>query len=340
MAKRILTLLLALLMVTMGMVGCGKEKKESTPDVPAGPKPEKHFNEVVMTIGDIEITYELYRYFYMSCRANYESKGIAKTVDEIKAEVLGELFYESAVHTLVNRFDAGLTVKQMETIENEYQTLVQTYKEYGQDLQQTLETRYMTEKVYKDMYAFERYLTENVFNYCKEKENNVLDYSDEAVDKMLAEYNRAILIYVGVGEGDWGNRTDENAKKKVDGILEKLADGKEFSEVAVNYTDKLDTDTKVGFYFKKGGLITEIEEVFFNLEAGQYHPEAIKTEDGYYIVYRAQPDKEYFTENLYPYYSFNDLLKQTEESLSVIYSEFFTTMFDGKNLLPEITIEE
>ena len=332
MLKRILAAALALLMSLIALEGCGQQGTTKTnEDINNNTYAKAHFDKVVMTIGDIEITYETYRYLYMSCRNNYESKNITKTVDEIKAEVLEELFYESAVMTLANRYNANLTDKQKKDIDTHVQTLVNTYKEYGSDLDETLAENYMTQKVYKESYAFENYLTGNVFDYCKNKDNNILDFSEDAVDALMKQYNRVQMIYVSVGEA----RDDAAAVAKADGILKMLADGEDFEKTAKGYSDDIGSDLTVGVYFQPGEIDNTIETIYNTLNEGDYSKEAIKTENGYYIIRRVAADKKYFTENLYPYYAFNEMLKETKAGLSVVYTEFFTTMFDGKNLIPE-----
>ena len=336
MAKRISALFLSVLLLAFGLIGCGKKNNDTTDPTTNGTPNQNeiaspYFNEIVMKIGDIEITYETYRYLYMSCRTTYEKEGIAKTVDEIKAEVLSELFYESAVQTLVKKYGTDLTAEQKKAIDDQVATLVETYKDYGYELDDALATRYLTQNVYRFSYAFEKFMTANVYEYCKEPENEVLDFSEDSILAKMKDYNRALMIFVGINE----TRNDENAKKKADGVLDKLNAGEDFAKTATDYSDSLGTDPSVGLYFKSGDMEDAIEEAYNSLVEGEYTKEAVKTEDGYYIIYRIAADKEYFSESLYPYYAFNDLLQSTKESLSVTYTEFFTTMFDGKDLIPE-----
>ncbi len=336
MTKRILAFSLSVLLLCLCLAGCGKKTDNtSTPDENDTPNQNeiasKYFDEVVMTIGDIDITYETYRYLYMSCRTTYEAEGTAKTVDEIKAEVLSELFYESAVQTLIKRYGTDLTAEQKKAVDDQVATLVATYKDYGYDLDDALALRYMTRDVYKFSYAFETYMTANVYEYCKETENKVLDFSEEAINKKMEEYNHMLLIYVSINE----ERSEENAFKKAQGVLEKLNAGEDFAEIAKNYSDDFGSDPIVGLYFKDGEMEPPIEDAYNALTEGEYTKEAIKLKDGYYIICRTAADVEYFTESLYPYYAFNDLLQSTKEELSVTYTDFFTTMFDGKDLIPE-----
>ena len=343
MIKRIFALLLSILFCATALVACGAsdEKKptgnqntdSSDPAGSVNNTPDREvLDTVVMKVGEIDVTYETYRYYFMSCRSNYESQGIAKTVKELQAEVLDEIIYQCAIHSLADRFGAGLTEQQSGTVDLAYAELYQTYKDYESDLETALSLRYMTPKVYKDLYAFETYMVENVFNYCKDEKNGVLDFSEQAVDAMLSEYERVRMIYIGIND----ERNEANAKKKADGVLELLASGEDFVKVAGERSDLAETnDADVGFYFQKGELDEKVEQAYFALAEGEYTSQAVKTEDGYYILYRIAKDRDYFAKNLYPSYTFNEYLKAYEKELQINYTEFFNTMFDGKNLIPE-----
>ena len=336
MLKRILSCLLAVLLLSASLVACGENEESTNTKDPAeelnnNEYAEAYFDEVVMKIGDFEITYETYRYLYMSCRSTYESSNEQKTADEIKAEVLGELFYQTAVRTLAKQFGKELTDAQKSEINLHVKNLEKTYESYGSDLNEMLASRYMTKKVYKDWYSLESYMTTGIYEYCKNKDNAALDYSEEAIAELMAQYNRALMIFVAVNE----ERSDENAKKKVEGILEKLAAGEDFTETAKSYSDDMGSDAEIGFYFKADETDENIVKAYNVLSDGEYTPEAVKTDSGYYILYRLPVDPEHFEKELYPYYAFNDFLQATKESLSVTYTDFFTEMFNGRDLVYE-----
>ena len=326
MTKRIFALMLALLMLAFS-VACGKEdeqdsdnnqNQESTTDVVSAYTPDKAIlDSVVMKIGDVEITYETYRYYYMSCRSNYEANGISKTVKELQDEVLNELIYQAAIKTLANKHGAGLTSEQKNKIDVYYNELVATYAEYGSDLNAALAMKYMTANVYKDIYAFETYDVENVFDFCKDSKNGILDLSDEASAEMMAEFDRALFICVGYGSD---TRTEDAALKKVQGVLDKLAAGEDFAEMAKQYSDLSSGDSaEDGAYFRKGELEENVEEAYYALAEGEYTTEAVKTASGYYLICRVAEDAEYFAENLHPSYAFNEYLSATKEGLKVTY---------------------
>ena len=338
MIKRIFALMLSILLVGVCFVSCGADKesdqKEQNNDVVSAYTPDQEIlDTVVMKLGDIEITYETYRFYYMSCRSSYESQAISRTVKELQDEVLLELIYQAAVQTLANEYGAGLTVAQKQSVDTYYLDQLAAAKEYNMDFLNALALKYMTPKVYKDVYAFEYYAVENVFNYCKNTENNAIDFSKEAVDAMLSEFDCAKMVFVAYGSE---SRTEDAAQKKVEGVLEKLAAGEDFVSISTQYSDLAEGDSaKDGFYFRKGELDENVEKAYYELAEGEYTTTAIKTSNGYYIIYRAAEDFEYFEKELYPSYAFNEMLNACEESLKVVYTDFYNEMFDGKDLIPE-----
>ena len=81
MIKRIFALLLSILFCATALVACGAsdEKKptgnqntdSSDPAGSVNNTPDREvLDTVVMKVGEIDVTYETYRYYYMSCRSN------------------------------------------------------------------------------------------------------------------------------------------------------------------------------------------------------------------------------------------------------------------------------
>lgn len=343
MTKRILAFILAVCLSCICFVGCADEKdnqnqsnnnnSDNTQTPPTVFTPAQEIlDTVVMKIGEIEITYETYRYLYMSCRDTYEKDGISKTAKEMQAEVLEELRYQGAIKTLANQYNTNLTNEQSSVVDAAYLELYTAYKDVNSDLPNALAAKYMTPTIYKELYSFETYLVNNVYEHCKKSDNNVLDYSDEAITLMLDKYDCAMMIYIGVNE----NRPDAAALNKINGLLEKLNAGEDFKSVAISYSDFIEEGaSENGFYFQKGQLEENIENAYYALANGEYTKEPIKTSNGYYLLQRVNTDKDHFKEKLYPAYAFNEVLNSLEESLEITYTDFFHTMFDGKDLIPE-----
>jgi len=74
-------------------------------------------------------------------------------------------------------------------------------------------------------------------------------------------------------------------EEKVDEVLNKLDDGKEFAELAEEYSQgpTAKDGGKLGF-FSEGEMVPAFEEKAFDLEVGEVSNEAVKTDYGYHII--------------------------------------------------------
>ena len=110
-------------------------------------------------------------------------------------------------------------------------------------------------------------------------------------DADLAQWvkGRHILIRFPYGETDQAKR-DAAAKAKIDEVIAKLKAGEDFSKLADQYSE----DNNVGpdgkkkggslGWFTRGTMVPEFEKAAFALKAGEYTPEAVKTDYGYHVI--------------------------------------------------------
>ncbi len=75
---------------------------------------------------------------------------------------------------------------------------------------------------------------------------------------------------------------DEQVKKQMQGILEKLRDGADFGKIAGEHSSCPDNGGDLG-YFPRGNMVAEFEDVVFDMEVGAVS-EVFKTEFGYHIA--------------------------------------------------------
>ncbi|MGA1845971.1 SurA N-terminal domain-containing protein [Deferribacter abyssi] len=133
------------------------------------------------------------------------------------------------------------------------------------------------------------------FNYnFKIKEEEIekyyLQHSNEfqQKEKIAAKH---ILIKVK----DWQNKTEvENAKKKINDILNKLKKGEKFEDLAKKYSEDLSAKNGGDLgYFTKGQMIKEFENAVFKLKKGEVS-DIVKTPVGFHIikVYDYKPEKK------------------------------------------------
>lgn len=80
------------------------------------------------------------------------------------------------------------------------------------------------------------------------------------------------------------NKTEEAARKKADEVLKKIKSGKDFEELAREYSDcpSGEKGGDLGF-FSRGQMVPEFENTAFQLTGGQVS-EPVKTRFGYHII--------------------------------------------------------
>jgi peptidyl-prolyl cis-trans isomerase D len=88
-------------------------------------------------------------------------------------------------------------------------------------------------------------------------------------------------VLIKVGEG----KDDAAAKKEADDILAQARAGKDFAELAKDYSQD-ESNAKNGGdlgFFGRGAMVKEFEEVAFSLQPGQIS-EVVKTQFGYHVI--------------------------------------------------------
>lgn len=123
-------------------------------------------------------------------------------------------------------------------------------------------------------------------------------YDDETIGEMRASH---ILIIPDYAEGD-DDETKEKAKTKaleqVDKILKELEEGKDFGELAKNYSQ--DGSAANGGdlgYLKKGEMVEPFENAVLSLKNKEYTKKAVESEFGYHIILKTgQKEKEKLTD--------------------------------------------
>lgn len=116
----------------------------------------------------------------------------------------------------------------------------------------------------------------------------------EYFDQNGAQYNdpeQRQVSHILIGVGDYSNgkdRSEMDAKVLALQVVDKVASGADFGELAKQYSDDMGSKDNGGQYppFSKGsGFAEEFESAAFNLkENGQYTKEPVKTTFGYHII--------------------------------------------------------
>ena len=119
-------------------------------------------------------------------------------------------------------------------------------------------------------------------------DHEIQKYYDEHKDEFHKNERKVSQIFIPTVNPDmtpYNEKQKEEAKKKAEEALQKINSGEEFSKVAKEYSEDVQTKDLGGDlgYIKKDTTPKEFDEVIFSLEPGQVS-DVFETEQGYYIV--------------------------------------------------------
>lgn len=114
----------------------------------------------------------------------------------------------------------------------------------------------------------------------EEEKKDAVENLERQAHQVHAEH-----ILVGIGPR-FGNRTEEEAEKRVQEVLSKLAAGEKWEELAKEYSDDQSNKDKGGDlgFFGKGMMVKEFEDAVFAMKPGEVSSEPVKTAFGYHII--------------------------------------------------------
>ncbi len=252
----------------------------------------------VMTVDTYEVPYELFRYFFMNFKKQFESTDDsiwtgADSKDkkaELDASVVGAIRGVYAVLSLCSEYGIG---KDDAKIKEGVQTAIdETVDSYGGEKAyvKALGENYMTDSVYRFLMAVDLCETE-LYNTMLDV--GVIDDSDEAA---LANINgpdfiRTIQILI---KNDAGDDIEEN-RKTAEELLERIKKGEDMDTLIGRYSEDLSM-TPDGYYSTHLELIEEYEEAAYKLELGEVS-EVVETYVGFHIIKRLSKEADYIEKN-------------------------------------------
>lgn len=289
---RMISLTLAV-MIASALVSCGEKY-----DFPESTEEE---TATVLMIGDYEVPFEQYRYFFMNYKLSYDegSDKYWQTHDEAEAFAeIDALTRESLLHCYATfalaldhdiDYRSGSVQKAVsdsinKSIENDFG---------GPDEYLTaLSGAYMNNAVYRFAIA-EFECEERLFN--KFVEAGTITDDDEAIMSAImgGEFCHAKQILILNNDGD----DPEENRKLAEMILSRAKAESDFDALVAEYGEDPEMITNpTGYYFTYGELIEEFEEAAFALKIGELSG-VVESHLGYHIILRLEPDPSYVIAN-------------------------------------------
>ena len=287
----------------------------------------------VMTIGDYDVTYDEYRYFYLAAMKllsdgsedfwEQESAPVAR----IHEEALASLRKKYALRTFAEQYHIKLSSADKDAIEAFMEDCV-AKQDDEQGFRELVMAEGLTGRLFRDQYEmvyyYDRYLRDLLYtgydNHIPVDTQTIL----QDVRDNFYHYTQ-ILIANDKGEEPTAN------KALADKVYAELQKGVDFYNLAEEYTD-WKTDAKAGQYATLGELLRVAEEAILALEIGGTFSKVVESEVGYHIFLRLPLEDTYISSHMeeLTYASatrrYDALLEAKGASLSVSYTSYYDTL--------------
>lgn len=238
---------------------------------------------------------------------------------EVVAEIDGKKFTADDLYlklkdqggesVLTNMIDEYILDKEIPDMEesNKYadsyiENLKSQYTSYGEDFSEALKNvGYETEEEFAELVArdyakktvAENYIKDNYFD-----DNEIKNYYDKNIEgSMNVRYILIAPEEVDKEDKDYESKTKEKeaaALATANEVIEKLQDGKDFADLAKEYSDDSTTASEGGLYsgFNKDEVVEEFWNAATGLKDGKYTTEPVKSSYGYFVILRINQDEK------------------------------------------------
>ncbi len=284
--RRLICLCFALLLA-VAMTGCG------------GPITVAVWNRV-MTIGDMDVSYDLLRYFVMN--SIYDSSDIdpEKLADDpamqerLEDNVYTMLRTLAAYVSLADSYNITVSSQEKSEIKREIRNMKDEYSK--EEFKEYLAENYITEDVLYQLCVLDS-LRSGIYTYLA-GENSPISFDDDTVKQDIADGNWFYAEYIGLTfESD---TEDDKRAEIMQEMHDRAASGESMAKLAEEYRKVFGLGV-VG-YMNLGGFTLGQEKQYFedtvrSLEIGAYSEVCEMPEGGYYIAHRLPLEESYITEN-------------------------------------------
>ena len=301
--------------------------------------PPEDDRTVATVNGKHNVTYDLYKYFYLNYASAYNAKdfeGDKRLETESEIRTLCESALKNVFAVVDLAMEYGITVNDASVQETVELKVDEAIDEFGgkAEYASALEQFYMTDSVFRFMMAVDG--CEDELYSILTTGLGIIDNSDETVMNAIKgdEFIRIVQVLVAHDNGFSDTKNRETAEK----VLQLAKDGEDFDKLIANYSNDYSM-TRDGYYFTYGYMLDEIEEAAFELKVNEIS-QIIETENGYHIIKRLEKDDDFLATNYaslkaqYESCKFYALIDERAEELTVALNEL-TDEIDHNLLVKE-----
>lgn len=300
----------------------------------------------VVTINNKEYTKNDFNIYLYSAKYNYFGNVENITKDDLKVIIndetnmtvseylkntaLNDIKTAAAINSLANDYNIFLDDEDYKELDNEKEKFIESIggnKEFKKMLKdnESSETAYdkmsETDKLYKKI--LKKLYSEGKINDLTEEE---LVSAKETYKSNYVKIKQIILTIIDLNTGKSLTSTTINQKETLASkIVEEAKTGIEFDKLISKYSeDAIDKEPPYETYYKKGELLSELDEIAFNLTPGEIS-KVIKTKYAYHIIQKLELDNfklEEYYDDLREEKCINDLKEYLDE-LKLIYHDAY-----------------
>ena len=234
---------------------------------------------------------------------------------EILAEIDGETITADDLYSqMKSRVGFGLFIEKIDNYivnskiemdddvlnyaDNQMEQLKMQLEQQGEDFD-TLITAwgFEDEDALYDYFTNERKRTILVNNYIRDNltENEMKAYYENEIDGEMTV--KHILIqpdYDTAETNEDFERADDEAMSKAEDLIERLNDGEDFDELAMEYSDDEGTADAGGLFgnFTKNQVVPEFWDASVALEDGEFSQNPVRSQYGYHIILRVEQSEK------------------------------------------------
>lgn len=286
--QKVTMLILTGIITASSLIGCSgnnNDAKDEGAQVATEAQIKDLSNEIVLTVGEVEVSYEEILLYLQSNKEQYESlygKDIWNyKIDEddntfeslFKENLLKDIEYVKIVCAQAKGLNISLTEDELLDVDE------QTADFFSNLSEEQLSYYNIDSEVVKKIYT-ENMLANKVY------ESLTLSVDTEVSDEEARQVKLQYFLIKNYSQGENGNPVSyteeekEAAKKKAEELWENSLTVEDFGAFARDNTEADEIEITAG----KGELDAELEKVAFSMKQGDIS-EVVETKEGYYVLY-------------------------------------------------------
>ncbi len=288
-------------------------------------------SEKVMTIGELDVSYDMLRYFALNYMQGYSDitaedfKTDPELQSQLSENILSSLTELAAYLSLAKEYNIKLDSDDNKTIDEEIEDIK---KEYGGDeeaYKEGLADANATEAVVRRIYEIQL-ICDKLYDYLTDSKTGIFKSDNATIEQDIAAGNWFSAEYLLI---TYSSDRKESRREYAEKLLTEYGEDISLADI---YEDKR-TVYGLGIQYGKSDAFTYtqqkeyFEEAVVSLEIGQ-RSGVLDTADGFLIVKRLELDEEYIDDYFittfcsgYLEREFFGLVEKTAEGLEVRYTD-------------------